>query len=99
MVVYSRIEHAPPCVECPFIEKPPWLKLEADGYGNPSPKMAEAASPRRRRDGVPVISPQEYVSRPSNGHESASLSYNTQWCNNGLKWWGRYYAKVVVVHV
>ena len=37
MVVYSGIEHAPPCVECSFIEKPPWLYLEADGFVSPSP--------------------------------------------------------------
>ena len=37
MVVYSGTEHAPPCVEYSFIEKPPWLSLEADGCVNPSP--------------------------------------------------------------
>ena len=70
MVVYSGIGHAPPCIECSFIEKPPWLSLEADGCGNPSP-LVEAASPLRRRNGVPVISLQEYGSRLSNVHEFA----------------------------
>ena len=36
-MVYSGIGHAPACVECSFIEKPPWLQLEADGGVNLSP--------------------------------------------------------------
>ena len=71
MVVYSGIWHAPPFVECSSIEKPPWLQLEADGYVNPSPKWPRGRAPFDEGDGVLVISPQEYVCRLSNIHESA----------------------------
>ena len=73
MVMYSGIEHAPPFVECSFVEKPPRLYLEADGCVDPSPKWPRGRAPFDEGDGVLVIPPQEYVSRLSNVPESALI--------------------------